>query len=84
MSTTPTIISEINDYGGVFIVIITIISSVTAAGRYLILRPLRDEIERRTREIQPNANGGQSLKDLHNRVERIEDQLDVIIEHLLD
>ena len=83
MSTTPTIISEINDYGGVLIVIVTVVSSVAAAGRYLIMRPLVMEIERRTIQIQPNANGGQSLRDLHGRVDRIERQLDIVIEHLI-
>jgi hypothetical protein len=83
MYTTPTIITELNDYGGVVIVIITIVSSIAAAGRYLIMRPLMAEIEKRTTQIQPNANGGQSLKDLHGRVDRIERQLDVIVEHLI-
>jgi hypothetical protein len=83
MYQTPTLISELNDYGGVLIVIVTIISSFAAAGRYLIMRPLMSEIEKRTTQIQPNANGGQSLKDLHGRVDRIERQLDLVIEHLI-
>jgi hypothetical protein len=83
MYETPTIISEFNDYGGVLIVLITIITSFAAAGRYLIMRPLMNEIEKRTTQIQENANGGQSLKDLHNRVNRIEHQLDIVIEHLI-
>jgi hypothetical protein len=83
MYQTPTLISELNDYGGVLIVLVTIISSFAAAGRYLIMRPLMSEIEKRTTQIQPNANGGQSLKDLHGRVDRIERQLDLVIEHLI-
>ena len=80
---TPPVISQLNDLGGLFIIIVTVISSFAAAGRYLIMRPLLREIEKRTREIQPNANGGQSLNDLHGRVGRIESQLDVITEHIL-
>ena len=83
MYQTPILISELNDYGGVLIVLATIITSFAAAARYLIMRPLMEEIEKRTSEIQTNANGGQSLKDLHNRVDRIEHQLDIVIEHLI-
>jgi hypothetical protein len=53
-----------------------ITTGVITAFRYFILKPLVRLIDERTKQIQPNANGGKSLTDLHHRVDTIESRFD--------
>jgi len=53
-----------------------IISAVIACFRFFILKPLVRLIDERTKEIQPESNGGWSLSDLHRRMDKIEARFD--------
>jgi hypothetical protein len=59
-----------------------IISALIACFRFFILRPLVRLIDDRTKEIQPEANGGWSLSDLHRRIDKIESRFDTLEEHI--
>lgn len=69
--------------------IVVIVSSLTALGKYFIFNPLRREIKEATRPISPTANGGLSLPDVARKLDKMEtrqDQtdakLDLVIELL--
>jgi hypothetical protein len=66
--------------------IVTAIGVITAgvitAFKFLILKPLVRLIDERTKEIQPEANGGWSLSDLHRRLDKLETRFDSIEEKL--
>jgi hypothetical protein len=66
----------------IVIAIGTITGGVIAAFRFLILKPLIHLIDERTKEIQPGANGGWSLSDLHRRIDKIESRFDSLEEKL--
>jgi hypothetical protein len=57
-----------------------IAAGVIAAFKYLILNPLIKLIDERTKEIQPGANGGWSLSDVHRRIDKIESRFDSLEE----
>jgi hypothetical protein len=57
-----------------------ITTGVIIAFRYLILKPLVKLIDERTKQIQPEANGGKSLTDLHHRIDNIESRFDTLEE----
>jgi hypothetical protein len=59
-----------------------ITAGIIAAFKFLILKPLIHLIDERTKEIQPNANGGWSLSDLHRRLDKLETRFDSIEEKL--
>jgi len=59
-----------------------IISAVIACFRFFILKPLVRLIDDRTKEIQPESNGGWSLSDLHRRMDKIEARFDSLEEKL--
>jgi Tfp pilus assembly protein PilO len=59
-----------------------IISALIACFRFFILRPLVRLIDDRTKEIQPESNGGWSLSDLHRRMDKIEARFDSLEEKL--
>ncbi len=59
-----------------------IISAVIACFRFFILKPLVRLIDERTKEIQPESNGGWSLSDLHRRMDKIEARFDSLEEKL--
>lgn len=59
-----------------------IVSGVVVAFKFLILKPLIHLIDERTKEIQPGANGGWSLSDLHRRLDKLETRFDSIEEKL--
>ena len=86
---TPDFITEIEDFGKVLAVAAALVSAITAAVRQWVFKPLRSEIKEATRQVATNANGGQSLNDLHKRVDEIEgrqkdmdQKLDLVIEIL--
>ena len=66
----------------IVIAIGTITGGIIAAFKFLILKPLVRLIDERTKEIQPEANGGWSLSDLHRRMDRMEARFDAIEERL--
>ena len=60
-------------------VIGTVASSLAVVGvlgKILVLNPLKHFIREQTYPIQPTANGGRSLPDIANAVDRIEKRLD--------
>jgi hypothetical protein len=59
-----------------------ITAGIIAAFKFLILKPLIHLIDDRTKEIQPGANGGWSLSDLHRRIDKIESRFDSLEEHI--
>lgn len=46
---------------------------VWASFRFAVLRPLDRRIAEATKQIQPGANGGQSLSDVNEKVDRLEE-----------
>jgi hypothetical protein len=69
---------------GVITVVATFFARAARA-RERIATEKRDEmielIKETTKQIQPGANGGQSLTDLHNKVDRIERKYEAAHEH---
>ena len=54
-------------------------------GKWLIVNPLKNFIKEQTHPIQPNSNGGRSLRDVAETVARIEQRLNEHIDfHLKD
>lgn len=45
---------------------------------------IKDAIMRATRPIQPDANGGKSLADLHEKIDKVMDRQTLIQQNLLD
>lgn len=56
--------------------IVVVVSSLTALGRYFIFNPLRREIKEATRPIQPFANGGLALPDVARKLDKLESRQD--------
>ena len=81
---TPDWIAAVRDVGIVLGVISAFVAAVIAVGKFLIVRPLQEYINERTPK-----NGGQSLKELHqkfdqlnSRIARIEQEIVRIDEEL--
>ena len=81
---TPDWIAAVRDVGIVLGVISAFVAAVIAVGKFLIVRPLQEYINERTPK-----NGGQSLKELHQkfdqlntRIARIEQEIVRIDEEL--
>lgn len=51
------------------------IGILTIIGKILIVKPLKDYIEKQTHSIQPHANGGKSLPDIAKNVIEIKTSL---------
>ena len=61
------------------------IGILTILLRVFFVIPIKNFIKEQTYPIQPFSNGGRSLPDLHNTVNRIEDRLNEHIDfHLKD
>ena len=87
---TPDWIAAVRDVGIVLGVISAFVAAVIAVGKFLIVRPLQEYINERTPK-----NGGQSLKELHQkfdqlntRIARIEQEIvridEELEEHVVD
>jgi hypothetical protein len=81
---TPDWIAAVRDVGIVLGVISAFVAAVIAVGKFLIVRPLQEYIDDRTPK-----NGGQSLRELHDkfdeislRISRIEKEITRIDEEL--
>lgn len=57
-----------------------IITALIAIFKVFVLRPLVALIDDRTKQIQPDANGGKSLADVHKRIDTIEETQKQILE----
>jgi len=58
---------------------------IAMLGKFLIVNPLKSYIKDQTHPIQPNSNGGRSLRDVSETVARIETRLNEHIDfHLKD
>jgi len=61
------------------------IGILTVLGKLFIVTPLKSYIKELTHPIQPNSNGGRSLRDVSETVARIESRLNEHIDyHLKD
>jgi len=69
---TPDLLQAAQDYGDLLLIAITVVGAIAATGKFLVFNPLRREIAEATSQVKKDANGGQSLNDLHNRVEGLE------------
>lgn len=90
---TPDWINAVQDSAVVLAFLVALAGALMAIGRWLIVRPLVRLIDERTKQIQPEANGGKSLSDLHAKVDglsvrlsrveremlRIDEELDEIV-----
>lgn len=85
---TPDWISITRDLGIVLAVIVAFVTAVVAVGKVLVLKPLERLIDEKTQQIQPHANGGKSLNDLHIKVDdlrhRVDDHITWHLEHQQD
>jgi hypothetical protein len=57
---------------GSMIAILTLFGMIVKWG---IVKPIKNYIDQMTRPIQPGNNGGLSLTDLHNKVNKLKDLL---------
>lgn len=57
---------------GSLIAILTLFGMIVKWG---IVKPIKNYIDQMTRPIQPGNNGGLSLTDLHNKVNKLKDLL---------
>jgi F0F1-type ATP synthase membrane subunit b/b' len=49
-----------------------LIGALITVFKFFVMRPLIHLIDDRTKQIQPDANGGKSLADVHKRIDNIE------------
>jgi hypothetical protein len=56
--------------------ILSIVALVYGSFRFFVLRPLDARIKDATKQIQPGANGGQSLTDVNKKVDRLAKSVD--------
>lgn len=80
---TPDYVLVFEDVAKVLAAVIAAATVLAALGRFLIVRPLLSYIDSKTAQIQPNANGGQSLADLHKRVDDIQETLGLVVQYIL-
>lgn len=62
---------------GALIAILTLIGMIV---RFAVVAPIKAYIEKMTYAIQPHANGGKSLPDIANAINRLELKLDKHLE----
>ncbi len=67
---TPDFVLVLRDAAIVLAFMVAFIGAVVAVGKFLIVKPLQQYINERT-----PANGGQSLKELHEKVDQITDRI---------
>lgn len=82
---------DISDLLSIFAVVGAVVASLAALWRWIIEPHIGKQIAEATRPIQPEANGGKSLPDLHSKVDvliarqqDIAERLDSHIEWHLD
>lgn len=74
----------LNEYQGLANSVVStfaVIAGVVAFTRFLnrqLERKILEEVQSATKEIQPDANGGQSLADLHMKVDAMCKQLSIV------
>jgi hypothetical protein len=88
---TPDWVNAVRDLAIILGFLVALCGAIIAVGRWLIVKPMIRLIDERTRQIQPDANGGKSLSDLHLklddmaiRMSRVERELLRIDEELED
>jgi len=81
--TTPDWISVVRDAAIVIGFLIAIAGAVVAVGRVIIVKPIIRLIDERTKQIQPEANGGKSLSDLHDKMDSLSTRLSRVERELL-
>lgn len=91
MYTTPDWVRFVQDGAIVVGFLVAVAGALVAIGRWMIVKPLVRLIDERTRQIQPDTNGGRSLSDLHAKIDvlgvrlsRVERELLRIDEELED
>lgn len=67
---TPDFVLVLRDAAIVLAFMVAFIGAVVAVGKFLIVKPLQQYINERT-----PANGGQSLRELHEKVDQITDRI---------
>ena len=89
--TTPWFVSPLDDAGKVALGLTAVIGLLGLGVRYLVIEPIKREIDSKTKPIQPDSNGGRSLVDVHTRLQRLEaktdsqdEKLDWIVKHLVE
>jgi len=55
---------------------------VVAVVRHFVLKPLDKRIKEVTQQIQPGANGGESLSDVNRKVDNLSDHIESLIERM--
>jgi hypothetical protein len=80
---TPDWVKAVQDSAVVLGFLIALIGGLVAVGRVMIVKPLKRLIEESTRQIQPEANGGKSLADLHVKVDGLGTRLSRVERELL-
>jgi hypothetical protein len=72
----------VNAWGQVAFSLSAIAAVVWAVVKYAVLKPLDRKIKDATLSIQPNANGGQSLSDINNKVDGLAETVEALIDRL--
>lgn len=70
---TPDFVLVVRDAAIVLAFMVAFIGAIVAVGKFLIVKPLQQYINDRT-----PANGGQSLRELHEKVDKIIDRISSI------
>ena len=83
MYVTPDWVSAVQDSAVVLGFVLALAGAFIGVGRWLIVRPLVRLIDERTRQIQPDTNGGKSLTDLHVKMDAIGVRLSRVERELL-
>lgn len=77
---TPDLVDQVKDAGAVLLVLGTVGGIFAWFGRQFIFEPLRREIAEATKQVRTDANGGQSLNDLHRRINEMDGKVEVVVE----
>jgi len=70
------------ELGAVAAALATIAGVVWAVVKFAVLKPLDKRIKEVTKQIQPGANGGESLSDANRKIDNLSEDIEHLIERI--
>lgn len=77
---------DLQPYFEYFLTVAAVVTIIIGAMRYAnkkLEQKIFEEIEQATKPINPNTNGGKSLADLHNKIDKLRDDFDWLLDKQL-
>jgi F0F1-type ATP synthase membrane subunit b/b' len=74
------VVDSLETWSQIVIAVGVLVGALITVFKFFVLKPLVRLIDDRTKQIQPEANGGKSLTDLHHRMDNLEQSQRQILE----